>query len=160
MNAIGRARTTNGHELPLNIKRSLIIGEYLHRYYHGRLYAKAQNVKRQFVAGYQNAFAEADVLAMPTCSLSVKPFHQPESFREAVEQTLFQGAAPDLGAIIRNTVPFNYTGHPAISVPCGLANGMPIGLQLVAPHFRDDLLLQVAHAYEQARSFSPQAGGG
>ena len=49
-----------------------------------------------------------------------------------------------------NICPFNYTGHPAISIPCGKSDGLPIGLQLVAPHFREDVLLQAAYAYEQS----------
>jgi Asp-tRNA(Asn)/Glu-tRNA(Gln) amidotransferase A subunit family amidase len=53
------------------------------------------------------------------------------------------------------TYPFNFTGHPAISLPAGLVDGkLPCGLQIVAPHHRDDLLLQVARAYEQARPWN------
>ncbi len=151
MNAIGRAKQTNGHELPLNVKRSLITGAYLRRYYHGRLYARAQNLKRQFIAAYDRTFEEVDVLVMPTSLLPVQRFHPPESYRDAVEQTLFGGAAPDLATIIRNTVPFNYTGHPALSVPCGLAGGMPVGIQIVAARFRDDLVLRVGAGYERER---------
>ena len=44
--------------------------------------------------------------------------------------------------------PFNLTGHPAITVPCGKVDGLPIGLMLVAPHFREDQLLRVAAAYQ------------
>jgi aspartyl-tRNA(Asn)/glutamyl-tRNA(Gln) amidotransferase subunit A len=53
--------------------------------------------------------------------------------------------------LLRNTRPFNVWGIPAISVPCGFTNaGLPIGLQIAGPAGRDDLVLQIAHAYEQA----------
>ena len=51
------------------------------------------------------------------------------------------------------TYPFNMTGSPAVSVPCGFdAKGLPVGLQLVGPRFADDLVLAVAAAYQQAAS--------
>ncbi len=49
-----------------------------------------------------------------------------------------------------NTAPFNYTGHPAIAVPCGKSAGLPVSMQLVARHFDDPLLLRVAAAYQHA----------
>jgi len=53
--------------------------------------------------------------------------------------------------LLRNTRPFNVWGIPAISVPCGFTKaGLPIGLQIAGPWGRDDLVLQAAHAYEQA----------
>ena len=52
---------------------------------------------------------------------------------------------------IRNTSPFNVFGWPTISVPCGFTrSGLPIGLQISAPNGADDVVLRLAHAYEQA----------
>ncbi|MBV9172365.1 MAG: Asp-tRNA(Asn)/Glu-tRNA(Gln) amidotransferase subunit GatA, partial [Chloroflexi bacterium] len=50
----------------------------------------------------------------------------------------------------RATVPCNLTGAPAISIPCGFSDGLPVGLQLMAPPFEESLLLRVAAAYESA----------
>ena len=49
-----------------------------------------------------------------------------------------------------NTMPFNFTGHPAINIPCGKVERLPVGLQLVAPYFREDLLLTAAYAYQRS----------
>ena len=46
--------------------------------------------------------------------------------------------------------PFDYTGHPAISVPCAKIGGLPVGLMLVAPNFREDTLIRAAAAYQEA----------
>ena len=51
-------------------------------------------------------------------------------------------------SMMQNTVPFNLTGHPAISIPCGKINGLPVGLMLVSKHFNEAQLLQVAKGYE------------
>ena len=60
---------------------------------------------------------------------------------------------------IAYTYPFNFTGHPAASVPAGLTDaGLPCGLQIVAPRHRDDLVLRASYAYEQARPFPPLPG--
>ena len=59
------------------------------------------------------------------------------------------------------TYPFNFTGHPAASVPCGLTPaGLPAAIQLVGPRYREDLVLRAARAYESARPFQmpPQPG--
>jgi amidase len=52
--------------------------------------------------------------------------------------------------LAHNTKPTNYTGHPALAVPCGKVDGMPISLQLVGRFFSDALLLRVAYAYQRA----------
>ncbi len=91
-------------------------------------------------------FGEVDVLVTPTM-----PFPAPA----------IAGLKADPGALrpaelklLRNTRPFNVWGLPAISVPCGFTEtGLPIGLEIAGPHWREDLVLQVAHAYEQATAW-------
>jgi Asp-tRNA(Asn)/Glu-tRNA(Gln) amidotransferase A subunit family amidase len=57
--------------------------------------------------------------------------------------------------LLRNTRPFNVWGLPAISVPCGFTkSGLPIGLQIAGAHWREDLVLRLAQAYESAVNFS------
>lgn len=151
ISTFGRFKRSHGHELPLNYKLHLILGTYLTRFTHGRLHAKAHNVRPTFVKQYNTAFAEVDVLAMPTVPIKAPRYREPQDYEEAIEHTLFGGQLGlDLGLVIRNMGPFNLTGHPAITVPCGKVDGLPIGLMLVAPHFREDQLLRVAATYQRS----------
>ena len=148
----GRLKQSHAREFSPNLKLNLLQGYYLQRNYGGRLYAKAQNVRPTFVAQYDRVFADGvDVLAMPTIPLTAPLWQAPRDYEDALELTMLGGRRSlDLGPVIANTCPFNYTGHPAISVPCAKLNGLPVGLMLVAPYFREDTLLQAAAAYQHA----------
>ncbi|MGY4768751.1 amidase family protein [Kribbella sp. CWNU-51] len=130
-------------------KSLLLLGEYSRRNFHGRVYAKAQNVRPTFTRAYDDALSRVDVLAMPTC-LGVAPavfesVPYAEGWARAVG-VLRQG----FDAMTRNTAPFNYTGHPAIAVPCGDVGGLPISVQLVGRFFDEARLLRVAKAVEDS----------
>jgi aspartyl-tRNA(Asn)/glutamyl-tRNA(Gln) amidotransferase subunit A len=92
------------------------------------------------------AFADVDVLVTPTMPMPAPAIADlkaaPDSLRPAELK------------LLRNTRPFNVWGVPAISVPCGFTpSGLPIGLQIAGPHWREDVVLRVAHAYEQATAW-------
>jgi aspartyl-tRNA(Asn)/glutamyl-tRNA(Gln) amidotransferase subunit A len=92
-------------------------------------------------------FAEVDLLVTPTMPIPAPAIadlkKNPETLRPA-----------EL-VLLRNTRPFNVWGLPTISVPCGFTrSGLPIGLQIAGPRWREDLVLRLAHAYEQAVNFS------
>ena len=147
----GRFKQSHAHELPLNNKLNLILGTYLQRHYHGRFYAKAQNVRPFFVKQYNEAFERVDILAMPTVPFKAPTYKEPGGHEEAIERTLLWSELEvDVSLLIRNPSPFNLTGHPAISLPCAKSGGLPISLMLVAPHFRDDWLVRAAYAYEHS----------
>jgi amidase len=149
MATFGRAKRSHSHELPLNFKLILLAGNYAHDRYNGRLYAKAQSVRPTVVAQYAEAFRHCDVIAMPTCPVKAHRYETPKDYVDAVDRTLFGGGlGHDISILGANTSPFNYTGFPALSIPCGKSDGLPVGLQLVAPLFREDLLIRVAHAYQ------------
>jgi len=91
-------------------------------------------------------FAEIDVLVTPTT-----PIPAP---RIAELQAKPEDLRPAELKLLRNTRPFNVWGLPAISIPCGFTqSGMPIGLQIAGPAWREDLVLRLAHAYEQATAW-------
>jgi amidase len=128
-------------------KLSLIAAELSRRNYHGRVYAKAQNVRPTYVKAYDDALTHVDVLVLPTCLMTAPKNHVPGSYLEAVEDNL---TALSRGGS-RNTMPFNYTGHPALALPVGKSSaGLPISMQLVGRFFDDPLLMRVAYAYQHS----------
>jgi len=99
----------------------------------------------------REVFSEVDILLTPTVPVPPPVIAglkaNPENLRPA--ELL----------MLRNTRPFNVWGIPAITIPCGFtSSGLPIGLQLAAPPWREDLLLQCAYAYEQATDWHTHAG--
>ncbi|MEE2803714.1 MAG: amidase family protein [Pseudomonadota bacterium] len=150
MAAFGRAKESHSHELPLNFKLNLISGTYAQRRYNGRFYAKANNVRPTIIRRFLDVFEDFDLLAMPTVPRKANAFEEPADYQEAIDQTLFGGKnGSDIQLIIANTAPYNYTGFPAIAFPCGTSGDLPLSTQLVAPYFRDDLLIRVAHKYQR-----------
>lgn len=114
-------------------------------------YVTAQRVRRLICEAFDRAFEQVDVIVSPSVSMPAETIEECE--RGYVETAGGRIALAD-GRGTRGTlctIPFNVTGAPAISVPCGFsARGLPIGLQIAAPHFEEPALLRVAHAYEQA----------
>jgi amidase len=159
MAAFGRAKRSHSHELPLNFKLIVLAGVYAHERLSGKLYAKSYATRPTITAQYREAFKDVDLLVMPTCPITAPLYETPNDFGDAIDLTMFGGGRGfDIGVLGSNTSAFNFTGYPALSVPCGKVNGLPVGLQLVAPHFRDDLLIRVAHAYQRSvdwQSFFP-----
>jgi amidase len=108
----------------LTVKSLISVGEYLHERYHGRLYAKAQNLRAGLRAKYDASLQRFDALVMPSTPMKAhrRGDHAPFT-------------------MVTNTAPFDVTGHPGLSVPCGMAEGLPIGLLLIGGHFDDVTLL-------------------
>jgi amidase len=145
--AINKLWASQADALAPRSKLSLITAEISRRRYHGRVYAKAQNVRPTYIKAYDTSLADVDVLVMPTCLMTAPKNHTPGSYLEAVEDNL--ATIHNRGS--RNTQPFNYTGHPALAVPVGKSSaGLPVSMQLVGRFFEDPLLMRVAYAYEHA----------
>lgn len=145
--AINKLWDTQADVLVPRTKLSLIAAEMSRRHYHGRAYARAQNVRTTYIQAYNAVLASVDVLVMPTCITTAPRNHTPGSYLEAVEANL----ATINSSGSRNTMPFNYTGHPALALPVGKSSsGLPISMQLVGRFFDDPLLMRTAYAYQQS----------
>jgi aspartyl-tRNA(Asn)/glutamyl-tRNA(Gln) amidotransferase subunit A len=127
------------------VKRRILLGTYaLSAGYYGRYYLKALKVRTLIKDDFLKAFKEVDILASPT--MPIPAFKMGERINDPL--SLYMADV--------FTVPINLAGVPAISVPCGFAGHLPIGLQLMGRHFQEDLLLRAAHAFEEATSFHLQ----
>lgn len=138
--ALGKARRTQANDLPPTVKMVLLIGSYLSEQYHGRIYARAQNLRPGLRAAYDRVLEQVDIIAMPTTPMKAHR-HVPG---RGVQDTISHG-----WNMLDNTAPFDLTGHPALSIPCAKSYGLPVGLMLVGRHFEDATLFRAAHAFEQ-----------
>jgi aspartyl-tRNA(Asn)/glutamyl-tRNA(Gln) amidotransferase subunit A len=122
------------------VKRRILLGTYtLSAGYYDAYYLKAQKVRTLLKQDFEAAFEKVDVLVCPTA---------PTTAFKAGEKTE-DPLSMYLGDLM--TIPVSLTGLPGISIPCGFdENGLPIGMQLIGNVLREDLLFQVAYAYEQS----------
>lgn len=110
-------------------------------------YLKGEQFRRVLMEDFRRAFDEVDVIVTPTTALTGWK-HDATTLEIAGEQESV------LAASWRLTYPFNLTGLPAISVPCGFdRDGLPIGLQIAAKPFDETTVLRVAHAYERTHDW-------
>ena len=129
-------------------KLGMLCAEHMRTAHHGRYYAKAQNLSRLLRAAYDSALEQVDVLLMPTAPIRGSKLPPENPTRQ---EAMAPGFTP-----IPNTAPFDCTGHPSISIPCALRDGLPVGLMLTGRHFEETVLYRAAHAFERAAA--PSAG--
>jgi amidase len=129
-------------DLPVTLKNSLLLAEFLRRERGHQLYAKSVNLIRQLRAAYDQALKTVDLLLLPTTPMKAQPL--PAADAPVAEQ--LGAAAMNLG----NTSPFDVSHHPAMSVPCGLIDGLPVGMMLVGRQWEEATIYRAAHALEQS----------
>ena len=130
-------------DMPINAALILLLGRYLEKY-DGRYYARSKNLVRKLRAGYDKPLQKYDLLLMPT--LVDTATENPKSLLHASDDQIMHTA---FGNTL-NTCQFNATGHPAISIPCGQVDGLPVGLMLVGRHHGEQTIYRAAHAFEQS----------
>jgi aspartyl-tRNA(Asn)/glutamyl-tRNA(Gln) amidotransferase subunit A len=132
--AFARAREEGFGE---EVKRRILLGTYaLSAGYHDKYYEKAQDARAWVKRDFDDAFDRADVLATPT--MPVLPPELGDSLSDPLQLYLMDA----------NTVPVNLANLPAISVPAGEADGLPVGLQLIGPKFGEAAIVRAAAAVE------------
>lgn len=120
------------------VRRRILVGTYaLSKGYYDAYYVKARQVQAEIRRAYAKAFEKVDLLLTPTSP--------------TVAFKIGEKAADPLAMYLQDifTVSVSVAGLPAISIPCGLSDDLPVGLQLTGPQMGDDLVLAAAHAFEQ-----------
>lgn len=138
--AASRALRARPNDLPASAILSLLANDFLQEQHGGRYYWKAQNQRHLANAAYDGVLEKFDMLAMPTI-----PFTATQ--RAAQDGPLIDYVATSFD-MLRNTCVANLTGHPSISLPCGMIDGLPVGLMLTGRQFEDSLLIRAAAAFE------------
>ncbi len=120
------------------VKRRIMTGTYvLSAGYYDAYYKKAQQVRQLIAKDYKEAFSSVDLIASPTTPSPA--FKIGEKLNDPIKMYL-----SDI-----YTIGANLAGLPAMSIPCGFVNNLPIGMQLVGPHFGEEILLRCGHKYQE-----------
>ena len=121
------------------VKRRIMLGTYaLSAGYYDAYYLKAQKVRTLIIREFKTAFEKYDALVTPTSP--TVPFKLGEKVDDPIQMYLSDVC----------TLPINIAGLPAISIPAGFADGLPIGMQIIGKPFDEETILHIAFAYEQA----------
>jgi aspartyl-tRNA(Asn)/glutamyl-tRNA(Gln) amidotransferase subunit A len=128
---------TRGEGFGAEVKRRIMTGTYvLSAGYYDAYYLKAQKVRSLINADFKRAFATVDVLMGPTTPTPAFAI----GAKTGDPITMYLNDIYTIGA--------NLAGLPALSVPCGMVDGLPVGLQIIGPHFSEERLLSAAHAWQ------------
>lgn len=147
-NLLDQYEVTRGRLFGPEVKRRIMLGTFaLASGYYDQYYGRAQRVRTLIVREFAQAFEGVDVLASPTSPTVAFPIGD----RTADPYAMY------LADVC--TIPASLAGLPAISIPCGLSDGLPVGLQLAGPAFSENRLLDAAHALEKAIAFDTRPPG-
>ncbi len=144
-NLIEEYQATRRQGFGPEVKRRIMLGTYaLSSGYYDAYYVKAQKVRTLIKRDFDVAFGSVDAIVAPTSP--------------TVAFALGARTQDPLAMYLADlfTIPVNLAGLPAISIPCGQAGGLPIGMQVIVPPFEEGRALRVAYAYEQATAFHRQ----
>lgn len=140
-------KNTRSEGFGQEVKRRIMLGTYaLSSGYYDAYYLKALKVRTLIKQDFDRAFEQYDLLVSPTAPNVAFKFGEKED---------------PLAMYLTDvcTVPVNLAGLPGISIPCGFAQGMPVGLQMIGRPFAEGTLLQAAYAYEQSTDWHRQKPG-
>ena len=134
---------SGANEFSETTKLFMLLGTYVSEQHGSRYYGKAMNITRRLTAAYDAVLANYDLLLMPTVPIKATPLPSPEASREEqIDRAL---------EMIANTAVFDITHHPAMSIPCGLRDGLPVGMMLVGKQFDEPTIYRAAHAFRAVK---------
>ncbi len=140
---------SRGEGFGAEVKRRIMTGTYvLSAGYYDAYYIKAQKVRQLISDDFRRAFAQVDLLAGPTAPTTA--FGLGAKVDDPI--TMYLNDIYTIGA--------NLAGLPALSLPCGFSDGLPVGLQLIGPHFAEAKLLNAAHQYQQQTEWHKRVPAG
>jgi amidase len=128
-------------ELSDSLKNTMLLGQYMTTHHRGRYYAKAQNLVRRLRRGYDEALSRYDLLMMPTLPMTATPLPAANAPVTQIIQRAFE--------ILPNTAPFDCSHHPAMSIPCGKVDGLPVGMMLIGKLYDEMAIYRAAAAFER-----------
>ena len=139
---------TRQHGFGPEVKRRIMLGAFaLSSGYYDAYYHKAQQVRTLIRQDFARVFEEVDALAAPVSPVVAFPIG--DRTDDPVRMYL----------VDVYTLPVNMAGLPAMSVPCGFSDGLPVGLQLIGPHLAEGRLMNIAHTYQQTTDWHHQRPG-
>ena len=136
---------TREHGFGPEVTRRIMLGTYsLSSGYYDAYYLKAQQARTLIRQDFDRVFQDVDALITPTSPVTA--FKIGDKIGDPVQMYLIDVC----------TLPVNIAGLPGLSVPCGFSDGLPVGMQLIGPHFSEETLLKTAHAYEVATDWNSE----
>jgi amidase len=127
-------------ELSDTLKNTMLLGHFMVTRYRGHYYAKAQNLVRRLRRAYDEVLSRYDLLLMPTLPMVATPLPEANAPVTDILQRGFE--------MLANTAQFDCTHHPAMSLPCGMMDGLPVGMMLVAKAFDEETIYRAAASFE------------
>ncbi|WP_442597786.1 Asp-tRNA(Asn)/Glu-tRNA(Gln) amidotransferase subunit GatA [Neobacillus sp. D3-1R] len=144
-NLIDLYKKTRSEGFGEEVKRRIMLGTFaLSSGYYDAYYKKAQQVRTLIKKDFEDVFEKYDVIVGPTTPTPAFKIGE----KTSDPMTMY---ANDI-----LTIPVNLAGVPAISVPCGFSNGLPLGLQIIGKHFDESTIYRVAHVFEQSTDYHKQ----
>jgi amidase len=132
---------TRADELSDSLKNTMLLGHYMVTRYRGHYYAKAQNLVRRLRRAYDDVLARYDLLLMPTLPMVATPLPEKNAPVGNILQRAFE--------MLANTAQFDCTHHPSMSLPCGMVDGLPVGMMLTGKAFDEETIYRAAAAFEK-----------
>ena len=129
------------HELPPTVRAFTLLGAFYMKKLGGRVYAKGMNLQRKAKDGFARLMEEYDLILMPTVPLVAQPFPKAEaSIAEYCNHAW---------NMLANCPTSNFTGQPSMSVPCGMLDGLPVGMMITGKWWDEATIYKAAFAFEQ-----------